>query len=244
MTFGVKGTSVAFNGVSHNIEDVLKSKGESAPCVDTQTVEAFRKRGDILGQSRYLGQGSSERGHNFVYGKGRNAKKYGAQEILSGKFSVPPSEKDDADLGKSLTPGFRNIQAPGRTYGCPSIRTDVPKISIAKRSIADSQNYGDDATACELINPHRYAHLVIDSTVYDELRTKDWLFALFKKIGYDNVHNDILEAVFDEACKLCESMSRGRKETTLEVFRSVFNHYLECLDIGQEEQWLVEHGLM
>ena len=35
MTFGVKGTSVAFNGVSQNVDDVLKSAGESSSCVDT-----------------------------------------------------------------------------------------------------------------------------------------------------------------------------------------------------------------
>ena len=82
MTFGVKGTSVAFNGVSGNVDDVLKSAGESSSCVDTKSVEAYRKRGDILGQSRHLGQSSDERGLQFVYGLGKNKKQsYGTSEV-------------------------------------------------------------------------------------------------------------------------------------------------------------------
>ena len=38
MVFGVKGNLVAFNGVSQNVDDILKSKGETANCVDTQFV--------------------------------------------------------------------------------------------------------------------------------------------------------------------------------------------------------------
>jgi hypothetical protein len=49
-----------------------------------------------------------------------------------------PTEKDDT--GKRLRPGYRNVLTT-RCFGCPSIRTDIPNKS---RSIADTENYGED----------------------------------------------------------------------------------------------------
>jgi EF-hand domain-containing family member B len=239
MTFGVKGTSVAFNGVSQNVDDVLKSVGETSGVVDTAAVEAFRKRQDQLGHSRHLGQDSDKRGLDFVYGKGRKGQNFGAAEVLRGKYTAE-QQLADPDLGKSITPGFRNIQAPGRSYGCPSIRNDIPKVTIAKRSIADSQNYGDDATAAELINPHQYSSLTIDSSAMDELKPKASVVSVFKKIGYAHIHDDILSAVFDEAAS---SQSPAGTHCSVNAFRNILNQYLESIEMGTEEQWLADHGL-
>ena len=41
MVFGVKGNLIAFNGVSQNVDDILKARGEEAPCVDTKTVSIY-----------------------------------------------------------------------------------------------------------------------------------------------------------------------------------------------------------
>lgn len=240
MTFGMKGASVAFNGVSKNVDDVLKSVGESSSCADTTAVEAFRKRQDQLGHSRHLGQDSDLRGHNFVYGKGRKGQNFGASDVLRGKYTQE-QQQPDLDLGKSITPGFRNIQAPGRAYGCPSIRNDIPKVSIAKRSIADGQNYGDDATASELINPHKYSTLTIDSSAIDEIKPKNTVISLFKKIGYSHVHDDILTAVFDEAASF---ESPAGTHCSISRFRDCLNGYLESIEINKEEEWLGEHGLL
>lgn len=47
--------------------------------------------------------------------------------------------------GQSITPGFRNAVVEGRAFGVPSIRSDI--MPYAKRSVADTQNYGDDTNA-------------------------------------------------------------------------------------------------
>lgn len=241
MTFGMKGTSVAFNGVSKNVEDVLKSKGESSACVDTVLVEAYRKKQDQLGHSKYLGQDSDVRGINFIYGKGRKGQTFGAIDVIRGKYTIEQQEPD-VDLGKSITPGFRNIQPPKRIYGCPSIRNDIPKISLAKRSIADSQNYGDDATAAELINPHSFASLSINETSLTEIKSKDKIFNLFKKIGYNDIHDDILNAIFNDVCQ--KNNETNIIGTSVQLFRDGLNIYLESIDMGTEEQWLREHNLI
>jgi hypothetical protein len=211
-------------------------------------VEEHRRRGDLLGQSRLLGQDSASRGHQFVYGKpsfsatGRSKQSYGASELLRGKFSNGVTDADP-DLGKSITPGFRNIQNAERSFGCPSIRSDIPKISISRRSIADSQNYGDDATAAELINPHAYANLAIDASALQQLKPKDSLISLFRKIGFNNIHDDIYDAIFYEASANSPNWN-GEPLAAINIFRACLNAYLESIDTGREEQWLSDHGLM
>ena len=67
--------------------------------------------GDILGQSRNLGQGSGARPADICYGKpSTNPRKthWGAGEIIRGNYREGDL-KPDNDLGKSIMPGFRNI---------------------------------------------------------------------------------------------------------------------------------------
>ena len=134
-------------------------------------------------------------------------------------------QQADIDLGKSITPGCRNIAQEGRVYGCPSIRNDIPKLSIARRSVADSQNYGDDATAAELINPHKFANLAIDASAMEQLRSKQSILNIFKKIGYGDIPEDIIDEIYDEAVRRV-SGPENNNMTTVSLFRDVLNEYL------------------
>ena len=81
----------------------------------------------------------------------------GAWEVMRGDYA-DEDQLPDKDLGKTLTPGFRNITLETRAFGVPSIRTDLPKPGVGlTRSVANNMNYGDDATAHDLINPQPYA---------------------------------------------------------------------------------------
>lgn len=74
-------------------------------------VEDFRSMGDLLGQSRNLGQGSAQRSNEIVYGKpstNPNKVHYHAAEIIRGRYTEE-DQKPDKDLEKSIMPGFRNI---------------------------------------------------------------------------------------------------------------------------------------
>lgn len=107
--FGAKGDTIAFNGVSKNISEVLKgSESYTAPIVNTKKVEDFRNMGDILGQSKNLGQDSGLRPHDMIYGKPSGSKMVTAADVLRGKYSNADLQPD-RDLGKSITPGFRNL---------------------------------------------------------------------------------------------------------------------------------------
>lgn len=56
-----------------------------------------------------------------------------------------PSTRICFSSWQSITPGFRNAVADRRAFGVPTIRSDIPPY--ARRSVADTQNYGDDSSA-------------------------------------------------------------------------------------------------
>merc|ERR1719231_424384 len=93
----------------------------------------------------------------------------------------PEDQEPDSDLGKSMTPGFRNITTETRPFGVPSVRSDIPKY--ATRSIADNQNYGDDVSAQFLLYPQQFAAMGVDDSEFSCEREKGELIDIFSKGG-------------------------------------------------------------
>ena len=111
--FGVRGNTVAFNGASKNVAEILSNQDESESLIGTRRVEERYRQGDRLGKIRDLGMGSSSRSENFVYGlpssySKRGRPQHGASELIRGAFTSAEQQAED-DLGRSVTPGFRNI---------------------------------------------------------------------------------------------------------------------------------------
>jgi len=236
--FGMKGDTIAFNGVSKNVEAVLKNKDASGPIFWRKNLDNYSTMGDNLGQSKNLGQQSGQRPVDQVYGRpsatAAKAKKgavWGAAQVINGVYSVE-QQMPDSDLGKSITPGFRNIARETRAYGCPSIRTDLPKL--ARRSVADSQNYGDDVAARDLISPPAYSDLNIDPETMSTPRSFDSLRELFAKIGY--------EFPDDLFYTLSRSVESAPGKATISDFRDILNEYLTIRDEGLEAEWLEQRA--
>ena len=103
------------------------------------------------------------------------------------------------------------------------------------RSIADSQNYGDDKPASELVNPHQFSNLRIPVTILDEFQTKNRIQQMFTKIGY-NIDSQIFELLFYEASGRCG----GREDElcSMNTYRDVLNEYLKALDNDNEGEYL------
>jgi EF-hand domain-containing family member B len=260
--FGAKGDTIAFNGVSKNIADVLNGSANAANqngvvntkkvgyyiqfilyelvfvihsftpshsyfppitcCVPLyrclrHQVEDFRNMADMLGQSKNLGQDSGKRPADLVYGKASGSKGLSAAEVLRGKYKEADN-LPDRDLGKSITPGFRNLSFTDRVFGCPSIRNDIPHPDVQKRSIADSQNYGDDVPAQDLINPPAFSDLAIGPMSLSELRDKTQMLQLFARIGYEL--NDALGS------HLFSIAAQGGDYATINEFRNVLNDFI------------------
>lgn len=163
------GSHVAFNGLALGAEAALK-------CADRPTVTATRvqnKRAldDKVGCSRKLSDLKLD--PDTVFGKSLRTQG-DARSCFQGSDDEP-----DKDLGTTQTPGFRNLAAEDRTYGVPTVRSDVPKPS--RRSVADAQNYGDDPTAADLLYP-----TLVSADAATKPRTQDELKAISDAIGVDD----------------------------------------------------------
>ena len=95
---------------------------------------------DMLGHSKNLGQGQTDRGADFVHGikNVQGANPWNAARCIHGE----PTAKEvapDADLGKSIKPNCRNVvrreEDRHRSFGLPTIRNDIPVKGF--RSVAD-----------------------------------------------------------------------------------------------------------
>ena len=58
-----------------------------------------------------------------------------------------------------------------RTYGIPTIRTDIAAPNV--RRISDRVNYGDEGNAYALLNPSVYSQRGVNEKHFFEPRTKD-----------------------------------------------------------------------
>mmetsp|Transcript_189 Transcript_189/g.423 ORF Transcript_189/g.423 Transcript_189/m.423 type:complete len:328 (+) Transcript_189:114-1097(+) len=103
-------------------------------------------------------------------------------------------KEDDGfdDLGKSITPGFRNIET-ARCFGCPSIRNDIPKYE--RSSVADTQNYGGDVGAADLLRPSLFASFGLDNDEFCKPRTRDYLKKIFQAIDL-NLNDYDFDSIF------------------------------------------------
>lgn len=92
----------------------------------------------------------------------------------------------DKDLGKSIKANCsNNVRKPEdahRSFGAPSIRTDIP-LKV-KKSVADYQNYGDEPEAVDLLFPQTFLELGVGETDFQMMRPRQDIRQLFERIGY------------------------------------------------------------
>lgn len=80
----------------------------------------------------------------------------------------------DSDLGRSnkinCSNNVRRPEDVNRSFGCPTIRTDVPfKVW---RSVADYTNYGDEPEAVDLMYPATATEMGITEADFQQLRDR------------------------------------------------------------------------
>ncbi|KAM7382980.1 hypothetical protein PAMP_002670 [Pampus punctatissimus] len=99
------------------------------------------------------------------------------------------------------------------TFGIPSVRSDLPAPRIKR--VSDSNNYGDGATAADLLHPSVHALRGVHEQHFFCPRTKTEIAEIFRNVGVN-----ISEETFEEAWKLA-SMRHPAGEVCVEVFRNV-----------------------
>lgn len=222
MVFPGERSDVALNGASEGVKRALQDEGEFRHSrIALKRVEDFKATSDVLGRARNLGMGA--RPHlpaDHVFGKGsrrRSADEWDAKACMEGSYSEA-EQQPDADLGRSITPGFRNMTSETRAFGTPTIRSDIPRYG--RRSIADDQNYGDDVSAQYLLCPGQFASLGVEDADFVEPRPKQEVKEIFTVIGYD-----VSDGVFDELWARAVS-SHPSGMASLDGYRRELNAHL------------------
>eukprot|EP01029_Cantina_marsupialis_P029117 TRINITY_DN779822_c0_g1_i1.p1 TRINITY_DN779822_c0_g1~~TRINITY_DN779822_c0_g1_i1.p1 ORF type:complete len:322 (-),score=91.30 TRINITY_DN779822_c0_g1_i1:206-1171(-) len=187
-----------------------KDESVSIPKVVKREVQLKKSLQDKLGRARQLGTTSAVPS-DFAFGKATTGLDEGGVESCL-QNELHPDDMYSPDLGRSLTPGFRNIPpADNRAFGTPTIRTDIPKPVV--RSMSDTQNYGGETTASELLCPSRFVEKGVDSLDFVQPRNADDIRDLFEEIGF--VFSD------EEFERMWAAASQGRDFCDVATFRDV-----------------------
>lgn len=192
-------------------------------CITNKRVEDKKMTSDKLGQCKNLGLGDRQAPKDNIFGvmKSKHVDTWNAGDCLYGDYTYE-QQLPDQDLGCSTTVGWRNISATDRSYGCPSVRRDVPPPVL--RSIADCQNYGDDPSACGLLYPSRFQYRGVTDNDFIQTRSKGDLKNLFGNCGY-NLNEDDFNRIYNEAASL--SLVTPQGHVSIEEFRQVMNRLMD-----------------
>ncbi|CAI5661808.1 EF-hand domain-containing family member B isoform X2 [Oreochromis niloticus] len=109
--------------------------------------------------------------------------------------------------------GAGRFPSDGRTYGIPSVRSDLPAPRIKR--VGDKNNYGDTSTAADLLHPSVHALQGVYEEHFFCPRSKEEIATIFRNAGVN-----ISEETFEEAWKLA-SMKQATREVCVENFRNV-----------------------
>ncbi|XP_042346837.1 EF-hand domain-containing family member B [Plectropomus leopardus] len=99
-----------------------------------------------------------------------------------------------------------------RTYGVPSVRSDLPAPRLKR--VSDTNNYGDTSTAANLLHPPVHALWGVHEEHFLCPRTKKEIAEIFKNVGVN-----MSEETFEEVWKLA-SMKHPDGEVCVDVFRN------------------------
>lgn len=137
------GEKKVLNGAAAALHNERHEEQYPKTVIVKKTVEDhFAVASDLLGKSKNLGQGQTDRGADFTHGI-RNVQggdPWNAARCMHGEPNAKQIEPD-TDLGKSVRPNCRNVvreeKDRHRSFGVPTIRKDIPYKEF--RSVADYQ---------------------------------------------------------------------------------------------------------
>jgi len=169
-----------------------------------KNVEDFKDyNADHLGKVKNLAQTNPyiTADHAFGY-KPRDKEPWNVAKCIRGEPVLNQVRAEDS-LGHATKSGFRNTPKEGdndRVFGVPTIRNDIKKPAM--RSVADTNNYGDEPASVGLLFPQRFADLGVDPSDFEALREKEVIRKMFANIGYAYKPGKF-EGLFQRAQQLC-----------------------------------------
>ncbi|XP_039252366.2 EF-hand domain-containing family member B-like [Styela clava] len=118
-------------------------------------------------------------------------------------------------IGVGATGALHNLEY--RTYGVPTVRSDLPSPSL--RRVSDRTNYGDESDAYGLISPSMYSQRGVYETDFFQPRSREELRRIFANIGVE-----ITAEMFEKLWNAAQHRDpRGKGEVSVETFRSTLD---------------------
>jgi len=171
---------------------------------------------DRLGKSRELRGVLRNFGEDFVYGRNNVPDEWGAKKVIQGAYTMS-EQLPDKDLGIS-TVKLSNLEwvpdnHKARAYGVPSIRNDLPAPHM--KSVADSNNYGDEVAAKGLLYPSVFAFDGVTEDDFLQVRPKEEVREVFRRVGAE-----FTDEQFEELCLVAQNEFGG---LSADSFRHAWN---------------------
>lgn len=204
-----------------------------------KNVERFKGTKDQLGRARNLGHGAVRGLRNdHIYGMGGYVDAWGSKQCIEGEYSVS-EQMPDHDLGRATQIGWRNSSVETRSFGVPTVRTDIRAPGPRGRTIADNNNYGDDSSAAALINPCQYSNMGLDDEAFAEALSPETIRDIFSGSGYD-LQDEEFERIWHQAAQ--QGLSRPG-DVSVNEFRDCLNDYLDAKEDGKLNSWLARTSI-
>jgi hypothetical protein len=175
------------------------------------TAEAYREVAqDPLGRAKNDMQGPQPLPPDHAYGIKCVGSDTTVGDCLRGWYTRE-EQMAEFDLGKCQKVGRRNVPPENnRAFGVPSIRVDKGKP--ARRSLADTFNYGDEAGASALLHPQRFELMGVPDEEFLLRRDREELKSILDCAGIEAPH---YEAIFPAAAQLFED---GQELVSLDAY--------------------------
>lgn len=172
------------DGVSMALQPESYANLYPATLIMNKAAENYRNTThEFLGTSKNLGQGRPPVPEGYAYGANKRQVEWSAAQCIYGDPS-PGELAPDSNLGKATRSGFRNIVKEGdqvRVFGVPTIRSDVS--GKQQKSLADPNNYGDEALAVQLLYPDFWLRYGLGPSEFSEERSPEEIRELMDAAG-------------------------------------------------------------
>jgi hypothetical protein len=240
--FGTSAPNPEANGVGMCLNNDLDPSVPKTRIAHAR-VEKHKAMKDMLGRCRNLGS-SRPPPKTHVFGVTGGVDAWGSKQCIEGDYSVE-EQMPDPDLGCATQPGWRNSTIEGRSFGVPTIRTDIlPPYGGRGRSIADNSNYGDDTSAAFLVNPDQYADCGLDDTEFAQAQSKSNIRSVFDGVADDMGYSPLTEDEFERIWNQATGMNiSGLGNVCVEEFRVGLNEFLDAKEDGELNAWLARTSI-
>eukprot|EP00591_Stephanopyxis_turris_P006111 CAMPEP_0195522504 /NCGR_PEP_ID=MMETSP0794_2-20130614/20739_1 /TAXON_ID=515487 /ORGANISM="Stephanopyxis turris, Strain CCMP 815" /LENGTH=447 /DNA_ID=CAMNT_0040652275 /DNA_START=52 /DNA_END=1395 /DNA_ORIENTATION=+ len=234
-----------------NPNDYVFGKNESvdgdsaAACISQPTRATIRvvskaQKDYMTAKVRYIGKPTSYGNHkdkDRTFGLPSDPKakpgNWNAGDCIRGDYGMD----DDPKLGKATRKGARNLTTETRAFGCPTIRDDVapPK----NRSVSDSQNYGNDPQAHELLFPSQFSAIGVHDEDFTKQRPPSTIRKIFANIGRSFTDDEFVRVWWRAATA---GDINGDGIVSVKEFSNAADEFEEAQNAGVAPSWWQQAG--